>query len=270
MEQLARLKESVFGYFSPRRTESTIPDPKRRRTIGPGTPSKDLVGEHAYEPIFEPRGEKAQVALYHRLGTKYVSSSISKNPLKRSRDDEDEDGQLDGGEEDLKMNLDNPEEDGDSITPEDSPSQITPKYDEEDGDEDEGDGSEDDGEEGEEKDYEEDEVEHPVDEEAAAREKVEEYLARQAELALKKEAIAQVKQQGDWHPDEVYLFERLSLRSFEALIPRDWQLDFGTLPADLFDDNDKVLINYNCSPVFHGKLSALQYGETGLTIRCRC
>jgi hypothetical protein len=240
MDQLSRLKESVFGYFSPKRTESSLPDSKRRRTVGPGTPSKDLGGEHAYEPISEPRGEKSQVALYQRLSAKYFSRSEMKNPLKRSREDDEE------GEEDVELNLDDPEEDASSLGPEDSPSQITPNYDDEDEEEDEG-----------EEEYEDDEIEDPVDEEASAREKVQEYLARQAELALKKEVIAEVKLQGNWHPDEVFLFERLSLRSFEELIPEEWKIDFRTLPEDLFNkDKEKVLINYNCSPSYHGKLFA--------------
>jgi hypothetical protein len=252
MEQLARLKESVFGYFSPGRTQTTMSDTKRRRTIGPGTPSKDLAGEHAYEPFSEPRGEKAQVALYHRLSTKYVSTSHTRNPLKRGRGDEDEDEQL-NEREDVEMAFNS--EDGDSISPEDSPSQITSNYDDgdEEGEDDER-GRDEDGDQGEEEDYEANEVEQAVDADAAAREKVEEYLARQAELALKKDAIAQVKAQGDWHPDEVFLFERLSLRSFEPIVPREWQIDFRTLPEDLFEeDKNRALINFNHRSSIAGK-----------------
>jgi hypothetical protein len=256
MDQLARLKDSVFGYFSPKRSVPTMPDAKRRRTVGPPTPSKDLIGEPAYEPIL-PRGQNAQVALYSRLSTKYFSTSIT-NPLKRRRKDEEDAEDGDEGEqldvaEDVEINLEEPEEDGDSINPEDSPSQITAQFDEDNEEEENGSDEDGDGDEVEDE-YDEDDVEQPIDEEASAREKVEEYLARQAELALKKDAIAEVKQQGTWHPDEVYLFERLSLRSFEALIPREWQIDFRTLPEDLFGERkDKVLINYNCRTSFHGK-----------------
>lgn len=264
MDQLSRLKESVFGYFSPKRTESSLPDPKRRRTVGPETPSKDLAGEHTYEPMSEPRGERAQAALYQKIGLKF-SRSEKNNPLKRGREDEaeDEDEQLGVGEEAMELNSDEPEEDASSLGPEDSPSQITPNYDND--EEDDENGSDEDGDEGEEEDeYEEDEIELPQDEEASAREKVQEYLARQAELALKKEAIAEVKQQGNWHKDEVFLFERLSLRSFEELLPQEWQIDFRTLPEDLFNENkDKVLINYNCSPSFHGKLSTTAMCSNG-------
>lgn len=255
MNQLFKLKDSVFGYLSPKRSaESPRPDPKRRRTVGPSTPSKV---EHAYQPISEPQGEKAQTATYQRIPTKYFSRSDT-NPRKRGRGDDEDDGDLPGGEqflqgnEDEDMNLGDEEGVASSLGPEDSPSQISPNEDNEEDEE----RSEEDGEEGEiEQDYDEGEVELPHDEEASAREKVQEYLARQAELALKKEAIEEVKLQGNWHPDEVFLFERLSLRSYEALIPHEWQIDFKTLPEELFHGNkDKALINYNCSPSFHGKL----------------
>ena len=254
MDQLYKLKDTVFGYLSPKRSaEPSGPDPKRRRTVGPGTPSKDIAGERVYQPMSEPRGEKAQAAVYRRVTTKYFSRSDT-NPRKRGREDDKEDNdlaegeQLVDGDEDDEMNLDNSGEVASSLGPEDSPSQITSNGDD---DEEEEDEDEDEGEE-----YnDEEEVELPQDEEASAREKVQEYLARQAELALKKEAIEEVKLKGDWHPSEVFLFERLSLRSFEELIPREWQIDFRTLPEDLFNENkDKVLINYNCSPSYHGKL----------------
>ena len=256
MDQLSKLKESIFGYFSPnRRAEASLPDPKRRRTVGLGTPSKGN-GEHAYEPISEPRREKGQAALYSKMSMPF----FSKNPRKRGREDEEygeEPGEdeVTGGEEDDEMSLDNVEEDHSSLAPEDSPSQITPNYEDDEGDNEEAVSEEDgDGVEGEEEYEEEDKIELSQDLEASAREKVQEYLARQAELALKKEAIKEVKAQGNWHPDEVFLFERLSLRSYEELLPQEWQIDFRTLPEDLFNKNkDSVLINYNYSPSFHGK-----------------
>jgi hypothetical protein len=185
---------------------------------------------------------------------------IPTNRRKRGREDEDDGGEqgedeVAEGEKDDEMNLDNPGEDGSSLAPEDSPSQITPNYEDDEEDDDEGLASDEDGDDEGEEDYEEeDDTKVLQDEEASAREKVQEYLARQAELALKKEAIKEVKAQGNWHPDEVFLFERLSLRSYEELLPQEWQIDFRTLPEDLFNKNkDSVLINYNCSPSFHGK-----------------
>ena len=249
MNQITRLKDSVFGFFTPKPIDA-LPAAKRRRTIGLGTPSKDLTAEHVYEPISEPRGEKAQAALHSRLSKKYFSSSIRGNPLKRSREDDGNDNErLDDVQEGLRVNSTDHTENGDDLSPGDSSSQVTPNYDED---------EEEDREDRDEEEYDEENEDNddPIDEEATAREKVEEYLARQAELALKRDVIAEVKQQGTWHPDEVFLFERLSLRSFEALIPQEWQIDFGTLPEDLFhQDKDKVLINHNCLTAFRGKSS---------------
>ena len=113
MDQLYKLKDTVFGYLSPKRSaEPSGPDPKRRRTVGPGTPSKDIAGERVYQPMSEPRGEKAQAAVYRRVTTKYFSRSDT-NPRKRGREDDKEDNdlaegeQLVDGDEDDEMNLDN-------------------------------------------------------------------------------------------------------------------------------------------------------------------
>ena len=97
------------------------------------------------------------------------------------------------------------------------------------------------------------------EEEVSPEDKVAEYLARQAELALRKEAIAEVKAKGDWHPDEVFLFERLSMRSFEEVFPADWKREFPTLSADLFTADEKnAFINFNCG--------STQLGECRITI----
>ncbi|TAQ91675.1 hypothetical protein B7494_g65 [Chlorociboria aeruginascens] len=98
-------------------------------------------------------------------------------------------------------------------------------------------------------------VEDEVDDEPSSEEKVEEYLARQAELELKRDEVEQAKARGDWHPDEVFLIERLALRGFEALLPAGWQIDFDTLPKVLFETTDNAFINYNCASSYRGTLS---------------
>jgi hypothetical protein len=95
--------------------------------------------------------------------------------------------------------------------------------------------------------------------EISAEAKVEEYLARQAELALRKEEIEKAKAAGDWHADELFLFERLSLRSFEELIPQDWKIDFPTLPEILFTkEMAHTFVNYNCSSSYRGKSADIE------------
>jgi hypothetical protein len=254
MDQLLKLKDTVFQYLSPRRSaQSSTPNPKRRRTFGPGTPSEDLAGEHAYAPFSEPRDQKAQAALCGRIKKKYISPLVTTNPRKRGREDEVEEEEVKGEDEEAggKEKADKDDEtdmhgqeiaEVSSLSPEDSPSQVRPNYDEEVEEEeaDENKGDEEDGLE--------------EEEEISPQEKVEAYLARQAELVLKRDAIEEVKKQGNWHPAEIFLFERLSLRSFEELLPEDWRIDLRTLPGDIFTaDKDKVLINHNCSSAFEGK-----------------
>ncbi|KAF4636273.1 hypothetical protein G7Y89_g1801 [Cudoniella acicularis] len=80
---------------------------------------------------------------------------------------------------------------------------------------------------------EEPEEEEP-EEEIPADAKVAEYLARQAELAARREDIEKARAAGDWHADELFLFERIMMRGFEEIIPSHWQIDFPTLPEMLF------------------------------------
>jgi hypothetical protein len=225
MNQLFKLKDSVTDYLSP----------KRRRTVGPSTPSYQ---EHSYEPTSEPQGRKAQAALRSRLDKAHPSSSdaiFAAGSRKRAREDE------------CDTIFTESHHSGSEISPDESASQITvaensvsdpPTV--------EGEGSEE-----LEEDLEDDLEEEP---EVSPEDKVAEYLARQAELELRKGAIAEVKAKGDWHPDEVFLFERLSLRSFEALLPADWKREFPTLPEDLFGSaKETTLFNYNCSNSQHGR-----------------
>ncbi|KUJ16127.1 uncharacterized protein LY89DRAFT_553130, partial [Mollisia scopiformis] len=110
----------------------------------------------------------------------------------------------------------------------------------------------------EEEEVEEDEVEISAKEAAAAEARVKEYLARQAELALRREDIEKAKAAGHWHPDAIILFERLSLRSFEEVLPSDYQIDFPTLPEDIFAPSGiDTFVNHNCRPA-HTGVRALQ------------
>lgn len=213
--------------------------PKRRRTLGPTTPSHH---EHSYDPASEPQGQKARAALRGRLDGNQSSPSdlrFATNSRKRAR------------EEDCDTAVTDSHLSGSEISPDESASQITVAQtsitDPTEGDEEEQDDDE------LEEEIEED-MEDMEDEEVSPEDKVAEYLARQAELELRKDAIAEVKAKGDWHPDEVYLFERLSLRSFEVVFPAEWKRELPTLPADLFgNDNETTLINNNCRSTHTGK-----------------
>lgn len=222
MEHLFKLKNTFIEYLSP----------KRRRTTGPATPSHtDSTAEPSYAPISEPRDKKTKAALASKINQKYLSPSDTRfrqGSRKRPReDDEFEDG------------------DHYEVSPDESVSQIgltrtssgssvtsaTPEVEEET----------------------QTSVDRPEDDGVSAEEKVKEYLDRQAELALRRGAIDEVKAQGTWHPDEVFLFERLSMRSFEELLPASWQIDFPTLPEALFTtDPSKTFINFNCGSSSRG------------------
>jgi hypothetical protein len=236
MDQLFRLKNTVVDYLSPLA--------KRRRTISPtpATPAKET--EHTLlTPASEP-------TVFSRFRYKYHTSSDTKNPRKRGRTEF--------------------EGDGSGVSPDDSVSQVNSEHESAEFEQesggigfDEAEGSGDAGglklEEAIEEDIEEDEIEE-VDQDAVAQVKVQEYLERQAELEMRREDIEKARAAGDWHTDELFLFERLTMRSFEELIPLEWKIDFPTLPELLFTDEPaKTFINYNCNSSARGELLQLSF-----------
>ena len=64
---------------------------------------------------------------------------------------------------------------------------------------------------------------------------------------------------GSWSEAEKDLFYRLAFRGFEPMLPRNWMIDFRTLPLSLYanDDKDRALIQTNLEPEFHA-IRALQ------------
>jgi hypothetical protein len=101
--------------------------------------------------------------------------------------------------------------------------------------------------------------EEEVDQDTVAEAKVQEYLARQAELALRREEVEKVKAAGDWHPDEIFLFERLSMRSFEQVISEQWRIDLPALPETLFTtDPEKMFVKSNCRSSYSGTFCLLE------------
>ncbi|POS84211.1 hypothetical protein EPUL_003617 [Erysiphe pulchra] len=99
--------------------------------------------------------------------------------------------------------------------------------------------------------------------------KVQEYLRRQAEFSLRKSDVERAKASGDWHPDELFLFERLSMRGFEVLLPKSWKIDFPTLPLAIFAEyeNEPTFVNTNVTSSAYG-VKALQ-SLLGLGARVR-
>jgi len=264
------------GLFSPN---------KRRRTAGPGTPTQQSSSEHAHRPVSEPQDRKARAALQARVGQKdilYADTRFGPGSRKRERDKEDSFDvrdernylivnsdkfivgakELEQDDEESSQIEDKGEieydESSDKVSPEDSASQITPVEDSEDeleGEENlvEFDNGADDGNE----EVENDSLEGVLwqaDEETTAQRKVQEYLARQAELMSRQEEFKKHIAGGQWHPDELYLFDRLSMRSFEPIFPMIWQLDLPTLNPALFS-NGKTFFNTNHAGRDYGESS---------------
>lgn len=228
MDQLFRLKDSVLHFLSP--------PSKRRRTL-PVTPAHHEQEHRFHSPISEINDQKGRNAALSRLNQKFLSPSDTKNLRKRTRDNFEEDDFT---------------ESGSGVSPDDSISQSAARA----------------GEESttsaselseEEEDYITVELGDEVledegdEEEISPDAKVQEYLARQAELALRLEDVEKARSAGGYHPDELFLYERISMRSFEELLPAEWQIDFPTLPPDLFTaDKKKQFINFNHKPSSHG------------------
>jgi hypothetical protein len=224
MNQLFKLKNTFIEYLSP----------KRRRTVGPATSPATPTAQHSYVPTSEPKDKKAQAAINGQVNQKYLSPSdtrFAKGSRKRPREDDEYN-----------------DDESSEVSPDESISQICPAEKSSQGSVNST---------AFEVDKQSDDDESIGDaEEVSAEEKVQEYLDRQAELALRKEAIKEVKAQGTWHSEEIFLFERLSMRSFEELLPATWQVDFPTLPEAVFTvAQEKAFINFNCGSSSRGTSS---------------
>ncbi|KAL2070738.1 hypothetical protein VTL71DRAFT_13764 [Oculimacula yallundae] len=258
MDTLFRLKDSFVQFLSPAA--------KRRRTVGPGTPSTK---DHEYAPISEPRGGKAQAAAFDQLVSKYPTTPRPKNPRKRAREEEEEDeivispgdsvSQKSSGASESaspdSAESEEVEESFESTSPGDVEADV-----EDEGEEGDAEDSDEDMVEEEEfySDEEEEDVDFEAREVAASEAKVQEYLARQREFESIQENIQKAKEDSSWHPDALFLYERLALRSFEPLVPIDWQIDFPTLPEVLFTEDDQAtFVNDNCLSSYRG-IKALQ------------
>ena len=197
MNHLFRLKENVINFLSP---------PSKRRRTFPATPIK--TDEHLYlTPPFDIDA-KAHASMLADIKHTFHSSAGVKNPRKRAREEDSED------EENARSN----------VSPDDSVSNIEVK------EESNSDYSSEAAAEDLEDEIEEDLNAELPTEQDTADEKVSEYLARQRELELRKGDIERKKAEGESHPDELFLFERLAMRSYEELLPMEWRVDFPTLP----------------------------------------
>jgi hypothetical protein len=211
------------GYLSPAA--------KRRRTIMPMTPAGELQRPMQPEVATEPRNQKHKAIVAGRVSKKYLSpSDTQQSTRKRKRIDYD---YVDGQDSDTE-NLHT------LVTPEDSASHIKSRSESgttgED-DEDEGDLD----------------LNTKEESELSAEAKVHLFLDRQTELARRQETIDR-KREGNWHEDEIMLFQKLSMRGFEPLLPSHWNYDFRTCPATIFSRNEnETFINARSGNDFRGR-----------------
>ena len=210
MNQLFRLKENIVQFLSP--------PSKRQRTL-PATPIK--AGEHAYlTPQSHPDLPvmNAQVAVLARIQHTYMTPTDSVNPRKRRREDDNE-------EDDVEVKaVRSPVSPFDSISNIDVKQESISASSSESGDE-----------------YVEETIEQDLKtglptEQDTADDKVTEYLARQAELAIRLGDIDKVRAEAALHPDAFFLFERIAMRNFEEILPTIYKRDFPTLPDHIFTD----------------------------------
>lgn len=237
MNQLARLKNTVVGYFTPLA--------KRRRTAV-ATPAKDA------EPTFlSPGSEPTMIGRFR--DKMYISQD--KNPRKRGRTEFEGEGSALSPDDSISRISFSEDEDEDAMDTSGGGVDAEVKHEVEEAIKVESD--------------EDDEIEDD-DQDAVAQAKVQEYLERQAELEMRKEDIEKARAAGDWHTDELFLYERLIMRSFEELIPLEWKIDFPTLPELLFTDEPaKTFINYNYISSARGELHAsLHYSVSNIVNRC--
>jgi hypothetical protein len=258
METIFRLKDSFFEYLSP--------VAKRRRTTGPSTPSHEDQEPKFATPSTEPQGRKGKVIAIGKFSKVHHEVHYTNGINSRKRRREDDDG--------------NPKierESAISIRPDESASNISPYTSEEsfvEGEDDEsspidvkGSKMEDVPEVDEGDLY--DGMTAAEREEAEAAAKVEDYLARQAELAARMADIEKARVEKNWHPDAFFLFERFCMRAFEPVIPKEYAPDFRTLPDDLFTEPENAFVNYHTDSLYPACRALLALHRLGLEVRMK-
>ncbi|SZF03479.1 unnamed protein product [Blumeria hordei] len=108
------------------------------------------------------------------------------------------------------------------------------------------------------------EMDYMIDVEA----KVHEYLDQQVEFSRHQDDPIE-KVSGEWRPEELFLYERFNLRSYEAMLPSSWKVDLPKLPNAVFaeTDNNKTYINTNFTSSSYGIRALQSLLSLGVRIR---
>ncbi|KAM0313139.1 hypothetical protein ACHAO8_005779 [Botrytis cinerea] len=214
MDQIFKIKDAVVNYLSP--------VAKRRRTMGgPQTPGYiEFDDEHQF--LSEPQNNRRSLNFaYGRMNQSYISNedrtTPTRNPLKRSREDDEIEGPIFSGDET------SPKQSSSHNVTESGDESENPDYMDEDDDDDDDEEEED---------------------QISAQQKVDEYLAKQAaEFAMAKETVERARADGEWSPEELFLLERLQYMGHEGLLPH-WakERNFRTVPEAMFCPDDNALL----------------------------
>ena len=100
-------------------------------------------------------------------------------------------------------------------------------------------------------------------------EKKEHFLDVEDERIRRQEMLKQLER-GDRTPEEIVLFEKLTMRGFKPIIPRIWMMDFKTLPETMFtSDESEIFINAASGNEFRGisHLHRIQSLQLQLTLK---
>lgn len=235
MDKLYKLRDSVLEFLSPT---------KRRHTLPVTTPSRNPTQiQRPIQPATEPRNRNKNAVATGRVGKKTLSLSNTRLLVRKSRNRTKSDDEYVNSPEDEQASVTLISHQ--SIAPEDSSSQVNIPIDDDsdismpaDKDRDSSIDME---------------LDSEAESELDAEAKVHQFLDHQTELARRQETLERIKE-GDWHVDEIALFQKLSMRGLEPLLPSHWSFDFRTCPSTIFSSNEEeTFINSKSGCDFRGK-----------------
>ena len=90
------------------------------------------------------------------------------------------------------------------------------------------------------------------------QEEKKEHLFSMEDERIKRQEMLKQIERADWTPEEAALFEKLTMRGFEPILPRNWMMDFKTIPEGLFTaDEAEIFINAASGKDFRGTFTLL-------------
>ena len=92
------------------------------------------------------------------------------------------------------------------------------------------------------------------------QEEKKEHLFDMEDERIKRQEMLRQIERADWTSEEAALFEKLTMRGFEPILPRNWMMDFKTIPEALFTaDEAEIFINAASGKDFRGIFTLLHF-----------